>query len=348
VGGEGAQGLHGSQAARDLHRAAPAIDLHADPLLWARLVGYDLNRTHRPPFPWAWFGGHTDVPRMIEGGLGAQFFGLVSLPYLDRDLAAACDRQIDLLESTCAASEGRLRLCRTAAEVDAARAEDAIAGLLGIEGAHCLKGDLTRLDRFAARGVRYLGLLHFTANECGAPAYGKGADDDRGLTDFGRDVVARCEELGVIVDLAHINRRGFMDACAMATRPPIVSHTGVAGVYPMWRNIDDEQLRTVADLGGVVGVIFCPRYLGRDGIDAVVDHLLHIVDVGGADVAALGSDWDGFIRPTRGLEEVSKLPALTDALLARGVDELTIRKLLRENAMRVLREVSAARSQTPP
>jgi membrane dipeptidase len=332
------QRLHGSDEAREIHRQTPAIDLHADPLLWSRLLGYDLNRRHRPPLPCAWLGGHVDVPRMAEGGIGGQFFGLVSLPYLDCDFTTVCHTQIDLLERAAQQSNGKLLLAQTAADLEQARAAGAIAAFLGVEGAHALCGRLEELEFFAERGVSYLGLLHFSANECGAPAYGKGADPTQGLTGFGQTVVERCEDLGVLVDLAHINRRGFMDVCSQARRPPIVSHTGVTGVHDMWRNIDDEQLRAVAQLGGVVGVIFCPKFLGRDGIDAVVDHLMHIIDVAGEGTPALGSDWDGFIRPTRGLEEASKLPDLTDALLARGLSVAGIRKLLRENAVRVLRE----------
>lgn len=332
--------LHGSEAARALHAAAPAIDLHADPLIWTRFVGYDLNRRHRPPLPRGALFGHVDVPRMLEGGVGGQFFGLVSFPHFDRDLEAVIHRQIDLLEKAAAASGGKLRPARTAGDVERAAGEGGVAALMGIEGAHALGGRLEALDRFAERGVRYLGLLHFSANECGAPAMGKGRDATQGLTPFGRDVVRRCEELGVVVDLAHINKAGFMEACAMASRPPYVSHTGVAGVKDMWRNIDDEQLRAVADLGGVVGVIFAPQFLGGSGLDAVVDHLLHIVDVAGEDAPALGSDWDGFIVPTRGLEEARKLPDLTDALLSRGVPERVVRKILRDNALRVLRDVA--------
>ena len=142
----------------------------------------------------------------------------------------------------------------------------------------------------------------------------------------------------MIVDLAHINRKGFMEVCAMAQRPPIVSHTGVLGAFEHWRNIDDEQLRAVADKGGVVGVIFCPRYVGGDGVGYVVKHLQHILDVCGEDAPALGSDWDGFIVPTRDLCDAAHLPLLTDALLAAGVREEVIGKILHGNAMRVLEE----------
>jgi len=301
------------------------------------MVGYDLNRRHRPPLPRAWFGGHVDVPRLLEGGLGAQVFGLVTLPRIEPDVVVSAHRQITLLERAEANSEGRLRIARTASELAAPLPPGVVRGVLGLEGGHALRGSLAELDRLAARGLRYLGLLHFSRNELGAPALGPGQDRDQGLTPFGRAVVEHCLELGVVVDLAHINRRGFDDTIALhRDRPPLVSHTGVAGVHDLWRNIDDGQLRAVADRGGAVGVIFCPAYLGTDGLEGVVAHLRHVVDVAGEDCPALGSDWDGFIRPTRGLEEPSKLPDLTDALLDAGFPETTVRKILRENALRVL------------
>ena len=154
-------------------------------------------------------GGHVDVPRMREGGMGAQFFGLVSLPFREKKsgLARATHEQIDALEETIARGPNLLRLVKTAEDIEAARADGAVSALLGIEGAHSLEGDLRNLDVFAQRGVRYLGLLHFSANEAGAPAYGRGSDANAGLTSWGRDLVARCEANDVLVDLAHINRR---------------------------------------------------------------------------------------------------------------------------------------------
>jgi len=322
--------------ARALHDRHPAIDLHADTLMWGRWFGYDLLARHSPWLPKRALLSHVDLPRMREGGVGAQFFGLVSLPVLGRvrGLRNAIDEQIDVLDETLGRTSD-IRLARTAADVENARREGALSALLGIEGAHALEGDLENLEHFARRGVRYLGLLHFSANEAGYPAYGRGARDE-GLTPWGRELVARCEALDVLVDLAHINRRGFLDACAMAKKPPMVSHTGVLGAFEHWRNIDDDQLRAVADLGGCVGVIFCPRYLGGDGLDAVVKHLRHIVDVVGEDTPALGSDWDGFIVPTPELADPTGLPRLTAALLGAGFTERTIAKILRDNAMRVV------------
>jgi membrane dipeptidase len=308
--------------------------------MWSRWFGYDLHARHEAPLWRAALGGHIDVPRMRDGGMGAQFFSLVSLPTgkKTRGLARTVDEEIDVLAEAIERRPHDLRLVRTASEVEACRRDGPIATLLGIEGAHALEGDLDRIDAFARRGVRYLGLLHFTPNEAGWPAYGPGRRDDHGLTPWGLELVRRCEAAGVLVDLAHINRKGFLDACAIATRPPIVSHTGVLGAFEHWRNIDDAQLRAVADKGGVVGVIFCPRYLGGGGIEHVVLHLRHILNVLGEDTPALGSDWDGFIIPTPELSDPRGLPLLTDALLRAGFSAKTIGKILRGNVMRVLAE----------
>jgi membrane dipeptidase len=319
----------------DAHRA---IDLHADTLMWARWLGYDLLRRHTPPLPRAALGGHVDLPRMTSGGAGGQFFGLVSLPLpgTSSGLSRAVHEQIDALDATVARSEGKLRKVRTTAEIAACHAAGAVSALLGIEGAHALEGDLERLEAFAGRGVRYLGLAHFSANEACFPAYGRGRRDSEGLTRFGRALIERCESLGVLVDLAHVNRRGFMDACGAVRTTPIVSHTGASGAFPHWRNIDDDQLRAVADRGGVVGVMFCPRFLGADGLGPVVRHLRHVLDVAGEDTPALGSDWDGFIVPTAPLSDPTGLPSLVDALLQAGLTEGTIGKILRANVLRVL------------
>jgi membrane dipeptidase len=262
----------------------------------------------------------------------------VSLPISEgqHGLSAVVHQQIDALEDQILRSRGALVLARTAHEVREINARGNIAALLGIEGAHALEGDIENVARFARRGVRYLGLLHFSANEVGAPAYGKGRDDDADLTDFGRDVVARCEHESVLVDLSHINKRGALDACAMVRKPLMVSHTGVLGAFEHWRNIDDEVLRAVANTGGCIGVMFCPRFLGGSDLGAVVKHLVHILNVAGEDAPALGSDWDGFIVPTPALASPASLPALTDALIAAGVPLRAITKMLRLNALRVL------------
>jgi membrane dipeptidase len=328
-----------SDEARALHAEAPAIDLHADTLMWSRWVGYDLLARHTAPLPRSAFAGHVDVPRLREGGLGAQYFGLVSLPVSRAGNRAVIDAQIDELDRAVRRAEagsGGLVKADTLADVERANAEGQVAALLGIEGAHALDGNLDAIEHFARRGVRYLGILHFSWNEAGYPAFGWGRRDAEGLTPFGKELVRRSEDAGIVLDLAHINRKGWFDVCRLARRPLYCTHTGVAGAFEHWRNADDEQLRALADTGGAAGVIFAPNFLGGDGIEAVVKHLRHMIDVGGEDLPALGSDYDGMIVPIRGLGDATRLPALTTALLNAGLEARVIRKILRDNALRVL------------
>ena len=323
--------------AHALHAEVPVLDLHADTAKLMDKLGYDLAARHDRPMPTRInYIGHVDLPRLREGGVAGQFFSFWTTPYPERGCARSVGKQLDALDAAMAKHPAELRWARTGADVRAAKAAGAVAALGGIEGGQALEGQLDAIEVFARRGVRYLGLLHFSANALGRPAKGRGADPAEGLTALGRDAVRECERCGVIVDLAHINRRGFFDALALATLPLMVSHTGVAGVHPHWRNIDDEQLRAVADNGGCVGVIFARRFLGGASIDAVVDHLLHVIAVGGEDLPALGSDFDGFVVPPEGLEDVAALPNLTVALSRRGVPVRVIEKILGSNVLRVL------------
>ena len=323
--------------ARALHAEICVLDLHADTAKLMDKLGYDLAARHERPMPTRInVFGHVDLPRLRDGGVAGQFFSFWTTPYPERGCARAVATQLDALDEAMRKSPAELGWTRTGADVRAAKAAGRIAALGGIEGGQALEGDLSTIEAFSRRGVRYLGLLHFSANAIGRPAKGRGSDATAGLTAFGRDVIRECERCGVIVDLAHINRRGYFDALELATVPPIVSHTGVLGVHQHWRNIDDEQLRAIADKGGCVGVIFARRYLGSASIEAVVDHLLHVIDIAGEDVAALGSDFDGFVVPPVGLEDVAALPNLTVALSRRGVPPRVLEKVLGGNVLRVL------------
>lgn len=326
--------------ARAFHGEATVTDLHADTAKLMDKMSFDLAERHERPMPRRLnYVGHIDLPRLRDGGVAAQFFGFWTAPYPERGCRRSVDDQLDALDRAMAAHPEQVRWALTPADVAAAKASGALAALGGIEGGQALEGDVAAIEHFARRGVRYIGLLHFTANAIGAPAKGRGADADRGLSGFGRDVIREMNRCGVVVDLAHINRKGFFEALELSTQPPMVSHTGVLGVHEHWRNIDDAQLRAVADKGGCVGIIFARRYLGGASIDVVVDHLLHIVNVAGEDVPALGSDFDGFVVPPEGLEDIAALPNLTVALSRRGVPARVLRKILGDNPMRVLGDI---------
>jgi len=336
----GAIGAMTPAEARGFHDGAVVTDLHADTAKLMDKLGFDLAERHERPMPGRLnYVGHVDLPRLRDGGVAAQVFGLWTVPYPERGCKHAVDTQLDALDEAIAKHPDQIAWALTADEVAACKASGRLAAMGGIEGGQALEGDPANVEHFARRGVRAIGLLHFSANALGAPAKGKGADADAGLTPIGRDVIREMNRLGVVVDLAHINRKGFFEALALTTAPPMVTHTGVAGVHPHWRNIDDAQLRAVADKGGCVGIIFARRFLGGADLEAVVDHLLHIVDVAGPDVPALGSDFDGFVVPPVGLEDVGCLPNLTAALSRRGVAPEVLAKILGGNAQRVLADV---------
>lgn len=327
-----------------LHQSAFPIDLHADTPVLLRW-GYDFGLRHDPILPRSAGGFHLDLPRMLQGGLAAQFFGLPSWPWrrwpfrTNYGPAAQVDRLLDSLEKAAQRHSTLFTLVRTPAEIRAARAQGRIAGLRGIEGAHALEGDLDQVAYFARRGICYFGLLHFSVNEAGSPAYGWGRDGMQGLTPFGHALVEELNKQHIIVDLAHINRRGFMEAAAHSKAPVIVSHTGLNGVFAHWRNIDDDQIRAVARSGGCIGVIYSRRYLGEDSIQGVVNHVAHLINIGGEDLPALGSDYDGLVTPPEGLEDISRLPNLTAELLKQGFSERQIFKVLGDNVLRVLDSV---------
>jgi membrane dipeptidase len=326
--------------ARAFHDEIAVVDLHADTAKLMDKLGYDLAARHERVLPRRTnMLGHVDLPRLRDGGVGAQVFGYWTLPYMPGKNGPAVTSQIDALDAAIDKHAGEITWARTGAEIRAAKAAGQIAALGGIEGGQALDGKLEAVEMFARRGVRTLGLLHLWPNELGMTS--RKPKRDEGLTPFGRDVLRECERCGIVVDLAHVNRRGFFDAIELATLPVMVTHTGVAGVHKSWRNLDDEQLRAVASKRGCVGVIFARQFLGGISIDAVVDHVLHVIDVAGEDTPALGSDFDGFVVPPEGLEDVASLPNLTVALARRGVTPRVLEKILSANALRVLDEVPA-------
>lgn len=337
------------EEARAFHDEICVLDLHADTAKLMDKLGYDLGLRHERPMPTAAnLIGHVDIPRMRDGGIAGQFFSFWTSPLSDRGRRRSVERQLNALDAAMTKHASDLVWTRTGKEVVAAKAAGKISVLGGIEGGHALEAKLDSIELLSRRGVRYLGLLHFSSNAIGRPAKGRGADPASGLTGFGRDVVAECERTGVIVDLAHINRRGFMEALEVASLPAIVSHTGVSGVHEHWRNIDDEQVRAVANSGGCVGIIFARRFLGSASLESVVDHILHVIKVAGEDAPALGSDFDGFVVPAKGLEDIAELPRLTVALSRRGLTPRVLEKILGGNALRVLDAVPSWGTLAPP
>ena len=343
-----------SERAATLHREAPVVDLHADPLLWGRDL---LVRGTK---------GHVDVPRLREGGVALQVFGIVTrfaiVPSIERTnplwpdavtllglvslwpLRTLVDREARMLYQAgelhrmAAASQGALVVVETRADLERLLARraggaDVIGGLLDIEGAHCLGDDPANLAHAFDAGVRMIGLAHFYDTAFGGSAHGVGKI---GLTDRGRTLVHEMERRGVIVDLAHSSPATIADVLAIATRPVVVSHTGVRATCDNQRNLTDDQLRGVARTGGVVGIGFWETAVCGVAPADIARAIKYAVDLVGDDHVGLGSDFDGAV--TTGFD-TSRMRVVTQAMLDAGISEASIPKILGGNAVRVFREV---------
>jgi len=343
---------HASAAAQALHRRLLIADLHADSLLWKRDL---LARGSH---------GHVDVPRLMEGNVALQVFTTVTktprwmnIEHNDdstdditllvfaqlrpaatwSSLAARSLDQAARLRRFAADSGGRFALIRNTADLarylDRRRADPQLtAGLLGIEGAHALDGKLENLAPLYDAGFRMVGLAHFFDNDVAGSAHGVAKE---GLTEKGRELVRQMEARRMFVDLAHSSPRTIEDVLAMATRPVIVSHTGVKGTCNNTRNLSDEQLRGVAHTGGVIGIGYWDTAVCGTDAGAIARAIRYAVGVAGVDHVALGSDFDGAVTAPF---DTSGLVLLTDALLQAGLSEDDIAKIMGGNVFRLFAE----------
>lgn len=333
-----------SAEARALHDQALIIDLHCDMLLASGLIGWDWAKRHRGhPIPGAPLLGHTDIPRLREGNVGCLALGIVSFPFLGPWRRRHVDGLFDRLDEKLTTHAADLELSTTAQAITGARARGKIACFAGLEGVHGLMGKLDQLPRYKERGLVYVGFAHFTRNEALRPMVGWGAGGKRGagegLTDFGRDLVDACNELGLVIDVAHANRAALLEICERSKAPVICSHTACTAVHPSPRGLDDEQILAIARTGGVIGLIFVTPFIGSGGAAKIVKHLDHIRGLAGIGACAIGSDWEGFAIYPPELDACDKLPVLTQAMLdARWTPE-DVLAVYGGNFLRVLAEI---------
>lgn len=339
-----------SASARKLHLGLFVADLHDDALLWERdlLKRYDY--------------GHSDLPRMLEGRLGLQVFSTVTKTPrgLNMESNAADSDNITLLamaqlwpretwssllqralyqaqklKDASAGSDGRLVLIRTRADLNdfiTAWQQDPnrVAALLATEGLHPIEGKLENIDVLYDAGFRIAGLTHFFDNEVGGSAHGL---EKGGLTPLGRKVIARLEEKSMLVDLAHASRPLIDDVLAMATRPVLVSHTGVEGTCAGTRNLSDRHLQAIAATGGVVGIGYWSTAVCDTSVAAIVKAIRYTVDKIGVEHVALGSDFNGTVHTPF---DVTGLAQITEGLQQAGFDDSAIAAIMGGNVQRLL------------
>ena len=256
---------------------------------------------------------------------------------------------------------GRFTICKSYREIQKARGADKIALLITMEGVEPLGTDLDLLRAFYELGVRSIGLTHARSNAAGhGGVFGASGSSSEGLTSFGQDVVRECERLGVIIDLAHINRAGFDEIFSITTKPPIVSHTNVRRYYDIERNISDKQIEMIGERDGVIGinsVLVSPRE-EESTMDRYIDHIQHVADLIGIDCVGIGFDFFEFIYrqwpESRQQELAAKfttphfIPDLRNhsharnlirRLIERGFADEQIEKILRGNWLRIFRQV---------
>jgi membrane dipeptidase len=346
----------------------PVFDGHNDTLLNLHLPERGRGRSFFERSE----SGHIDLPRARKGGFGGGFFAcyvpnpeddgwteesaltltgdgyaVADAPPLDPDYArktaGALMETLFRLEDE---SEGGLRVARTAGEAEACLRGGVLAAVLHFEGAENLGPDPSALENLYERGLRSLGLVWSRPN-----AYGHGVpfrfpsppDTGPGLTGAGRELVRECNRLGVLVDLSHLNEKGFWDVASITEAPLVATHSNAHALCPASRNLTDRQLDAIRDSDGLVGVNFAAGFLRGDGRDEedtplgeIVRHVDYLVERLGIEHVGFGSDFDGAKVP-RALGDASGLPRLLEALRERGYGEAELRKLAHENWLRILR-----------
>lgn len=339
-----------SAEATALHQTLIVADLHADSLLFGRDL---LKRADR---------AHVDVPRMIDGNVALQIFSAVTqspaglniesnpadsdqIIYIALGLRwpvatwfSNLERalyQASQLKEMAQRSEGQLSVIRNRKELriflDRRKHERGIvAGMLAIEGAHALDGDPANVDRLFDAGYRMMSGAHFFDNEMAGSAHG---EEKGGFTEAGRDMLKRMEAKGMIFDLSHASAAQIDEALTIATRPVVVSHTGVRGTCDNNRNLSDDQLKRIAANGGLVGIGFWDVAVCGTDAKAIAKAIRYTADLIGVDHVGLGSDYDGTVTVPF---DISGMALLTEALMAEGLGAEDIAKVMGGNQIRLL------------
>jgi len=320
---------------KTIHSKYTLIDLHNDVL--EVMIGdpnYHLADLHNY--------NHTDIPRLQQGGVDIQFFSIWVSPteYTNYFNQALIMR--DLFYSELAANTSAIEQATTMNQALEINEQNKIAALIGVEGGHHIEESIDKLFQLYNAGMRYL-----TITWNNSVSWAISAADSRtttqGLNSFGRQVIRTLDSLGVIIDVSHTGIKTIQDILQETNNPIVATHSGARSIKNHTRNLYDWQIQDIANSGGVVGIVFYPPFLTSNPpaeISDVIQHVDHIVNLVGVDCVAIGSDFDGIgTNVVLGLEDVSKYPDLTLALLEHGYTEQEVAKFMGGNFKRVFEEV---------
>ena len=321
-----------------VHDRAFVIDLHNDVMEVISGSGYTYQLAVRHTT------NHTDIPRLKDGGVDGQIFSIWISPttYSSSTYFSTAMKFLDTLKAQANRNKNDMGLVVRADSVDSLSRQKKIAGIVVVEGGHCIEDRLENLLAFYTAGVRVMTITWNNSTSWAVSAQDSRADNV-GLSEFGKQVIRTMDSLGMIIDISHVGRKTVDDILATSKNPVIASHSGAYALRNHYRNLTDTQIRAIAQRGGVIGVVFYPPFLvssGQARLDNVIQHIDYIKNlVGNVDCISLGSDFDGIEVTPTGLENVTKFPAITEALLQRGYSRQDVRKILGENFMRVFRAV---------
>lgn len=315
--------------AEQLHQNSVIVDGHCDTILELykhKRSFWDYNKK-----------GHLDWPRLKDGKVNIQFMAFYIEP--EYKPCGALSRVLELLDyfhTVLNQGEQRPPLILNRGDLQLVTAGSNTALLLAIEGGEVLEGKLGILRILHKLGFRCLTLTWNQRNQLADGVWEK--DTKGGLTTLGKEVVREMNGLGMLVDVSHLSDAGFWDVVEISEKPVAATHSCCRAIFPHPRNLTDEQLLAIRDNGGIIGVNFYPGFLGNApvSVDKVIQHIEHAVAVAGLEHVGLGSDFDGINKTPKGLEDITKLPALTNGLLRLNWKESDVQKILGGNFIRVL------------
>jgi membrane dipeptidase len=328
--------------AQAIYDSCDIIDLHIDTFIWTRIFGYDLRKRHGRGLHGARFFSQVDLPRLREAKVSGGIWSITTNPFRtsrsrDETFAKNFAHLTEIFKSV----PSEVALVKTAADYEKAKQSGKHAAWIGIQGGNAIDFNLDAIDHFGDQLIKVT-LVHLLNSHLGVTSAPVKSRQGEVLTSRGREFVERLNAKKIFVDLAHINREGFFDALAAHDRsqPVLVSHTGVSGVNPHWRNLDDAQIRAVANTGGTIGIIYQSTFLGDRALkgraESIIRHMEHVIKVAGEDFVSLGSDWDGMILPPVDMPTCLELPLLVQLMVERKWTPERIRKIMGGNFLRAL------------